>query len=127
MIPFVMLPASSSVTAGQALRNKCGPHLAEMWNSSLAESVGDDTADAAVVALDVSTPQGRRRKMVVSIGMNDLGTTPTQARLNVLADVNPQCRVLYTEMQRICCNPLFVLKVDTGDGRAALLQQPPPS
>jgi hypothetical protein len=33
---------------------------AEMWKSRLAESVGDDAADAVVVALDMSTLQGRR-------------------------------------------------------------------
>jgi hypothetical protein len=35
---------------------------AEMWNSRLAESIEDSTADAVVVALDLSTPQGLRRK-----------------------------------------------------------------
>jgi hypothetical protein len=73
-----------------------------MWTSRLAESVGDGAADAVVVALDMSTPQGRRRKKVVSVGINDEGTTPTRARLNVLADVRPQCRNRYTEMQRHC-------------------------
>jgi hypothetical protein len=34
----------------------------------------------------MSTPKGQRRKKVVSVGINDEGTTPTQARLNVLAD-----------------------------------------
>jgi hypothetical protein len=48
---------------------------AEMWNSRLAESVGDGAEDAVVVALDMSTPQGRRRKKVVSVGINDVGTT----------------------------------------------------
>jgi hypothetical protein len=55
---------------------------AEMKTSHLTESVGGGAADAVVVALDVSTPQGRRRKKVVSVGINDQGTTPTHARLN---------------------------------------------
>jgi hypothetical protein len=49
---------------------------AEMWTSRLAESVGDGVADAVVVALDMSTPQARRREMVLSVGINDVGTTP---------------------------------------------------
>jgi hypothetical protein len=63
-----------------------------MWNSRLAESVGDGAEDAVVVALDISTPQARRRKKVVSVGINYVGTTPTRTRLNVLADKSPQCR-----------------------------------
>jgi hypothetical protein len=53
-----------------------------MWNSRIAESFGDGAAVAVVVALGMSTPQGRRRKKVVSVGINDAGTTSTQARLN---------------------------------------------
>jgi hypothetical protein len=90
-----------------------------MWTSRLAESVGDGAADAVVVALDMSTPQGQRRKKVVSVGINDEGTTSTRARLNVLADVSPQGRNRYTEMQRICFAPFFIRKVDVGDGQAA--------
>jgi hypothetical protein len=52
--------------------------------------------------------------------MNDVGTTPSQARMNVFADVSPQFRNRYTEMQRTCCTPLCVLKVDTGDWLAAV-------
>jgi hypothetical protein len=59
-----------------------------MWNSRLAESVGDGATDAVVVALDMSTLQARRRKKVESVGINDVGTTPTRALLNVLADVS---------------------------------------
>jgi hypothetical protein len=81
---------------------------AEMRNLRLAECVGDGTTDAVVVALDMSTPQARRRKKVVSVGINDEGTTPTRVRMNVLADVSPQCWNRYTEMQRICCTPLCV-------------------
>jgi hypothetical protein len=73
-----------------------------------------------VVALDMYTPQARRRKKVVSVGINDIGTTPTRARLNVLADVSPQCRNRNTEMQRHCCTPLCVRKEDVGDGQAAV-------
>jgi hypothetical protein len=65
---------------------------ASMWTSRPAESVGDGAADAVVVALDMDIPQGRHRKKVESVGINDVGITPTQARLNVLADVSPQCR-----------------------------------
>jgi hypothetical protein len=36
---------------------------AEVWTSGFAESA----ADAVVVALDMSTPHGRRRKKVVSV------------------------------------------------------------
>jgi hypothetical protein len=36
----------------------------------------------------MSTRQGRRRKKVESVGINDVGTTPTRARFNVLADVS---------------------------------------
>jgi hypothetical protein len=70
---------------------------AEMWTSRLAESVGDGAADAVVVALDMFTLQGRRRKKASSVGINDEGTTPTHARLNVLANVSPQCRSQNTE------------------------------
>jgi hypothetical protein len=76
-----------------------------MWNSRLAESVGDGAAHAV-------PPQGWRRKTAVSVGINDVGTTPTRARLNVLADLSPQCRNRYTEMQRICCTPLCVTTID---------------
>jgi hypothetical protein len=62
---------------------------AEMWTSRLAESIGDGAADAVVVALDMSTLKGRRRKKVVSMGINEVGTTPTCARLNGLANVSP--------------------------------------
>jgi hypothetical protein len=48
---------------------------AEMWTSRLVESVGDGAADAVVVALYMSTPQGRRRKKVVSEGVIDERTT----------------------------------------------------
>jgi hypothetical protein len=91
-----------------------------MWNLRLAESVGDGATDVVVVALDKSTLQARRRKKVQSVGINDVGTTPTRARLSVLADVSPQCRNRYTEMQRICCTPLCVRKNDIGDGQAAV-------
>jgi hypothetical protein len=74
---------------------------------------------AVVVVLDMSTPQARRRKKVLSVGISDEETTPTQARLNVLADLSPQCRSRYTEMQRRCCTPLCVRKVDVGDGQGA--------
>jgi hypothetical protein len=37
---------------------------AAMWNSPLAESVGDGATDAVVVALDMSNPQYRRRKKI---------------------------------------------------------------
>jgi hypothetical protein len=52
---------------------------AAMWNLRLAESVGDGATDAVVVALDMPTPQARRRKMIVSVGINEVGTTPTRA------------------------------------------------
>jgi hypothetical protein len=90
----------------------CSP--AEMWTSRLAESVGDGAADAAVVALNISTPQGQRRKMAVSVGINDVGTAPTRARLNVLADVCSQCRNRNTEAQRHCCSPFRVRKATEG-------------
>jgi hypothetical protein len=48
-----------------------------MLTSRHAESIGDGAADFVVVALDVFTPQGRRRKKFVSVGINDEGTTPT--------------------------------------------------
>jgi hypothetical protein len=89
MIPFMLLIASSSITRGHAfwkvpLQERPVPP-AEMWTSRLAESAGDGAADAVVVALDMSTPQGQRRKKRVSVGINDEGTTPTRSRLNVLA------------------------------------------
>jgi hypothetical protein len=87
-----------------------------MWNLRLAESVGDGAADAVVVALDMSTPQARRRKKAVSVGINDVGTTPTRARSNVLADVSPQCRNRNTEAQCHCFTPLCLRKADVGDG-----------
>jgi hypothetical protein len=65
-----------------------------MWNLRLAESVGDGATDAVVVALDMSTRQGRRRKKFESVAINDVGTTPTHARLKVLADVLAQESVL---------------------------------
>jgi hypothetical protein len=52
-----------------------------MWNSRFPESVGDGAEDAVVVALDTSTPQDRRRKKVESVGINDLGTTPTRSTM----------------------------------------------
>jgi hypothetical protein len=55
---------------------------AEMWTSRLAESVGDGAADAVVVALGMSTPQGRRRKKVLSVNIDDEGTTPTSHLFN---------------------------------------------
>jgi hypothetical protein len=91
-----------------------------MWNLRLAESVGDGATDAVVVALDTSTLQARRCKKAVSVGINDVGTTPTRARFNVLADVSPQYRNRYAEMQRICCTLLCIRKVDIGDGQAAV-------
>jgi hypothetical protein len=72
-----------------------------MWDLRLAKSVGDGSTDAVVVALDMSTLQARRRKKIVSVRINDVGTTPTRARLKVRADVSPQCRNRDTEMQRI--------------------------
>jgi hypothetical protein len=39
----------------------------EMRTSRLAESIGDGAADAVVVALDMSTPKGWRRKKVLSV------------------------------------------------------------
>jgi hypothetical protein len=93
---------------------------AAMWTLRLVESVGDGAADAVVVALDISTRQARRRKKALSVGINEVGTTPTRARFNVLADVSPQCRNRDTEMQRRFCTPLFVRKVDIGDGQAAV-------
>jgi hypothetical protein len=44
---------------------------AEVWASRLAESVGFGAEDAVVVVLDMSTPQGRRRKKAMSVGIND--------------------------------------------------------
>jgi hypothetical protein len=96
---------------------------AAMWNSRLAESVGDSATDAVVVALDMSTPQARRRKAVVSVGINEVGTTPTRARLKVLADVSPQCRNRDTEMQRICCSRLCVRKVEIENGSFKFAKQ----
>jgi hypothetical protein len=55
----------------------------------------------------------------MSVGINDEGTTPTRARLNVLADVRSHCWNRYIEMQRRCCTILCVRKVDVRDGRAA--------
>jgi hypothetical protein len=69
-----------------------------MWNLRLGESVGYGATDAGVVALDMSTPQARRRKTVVSVGINNEGIIPTRARLNVLAEVSPQYRNRYTGM-----------------------------
>jgi hypothetical protein len=88
---------------------------AEMWTSRLAESAGYGAADAVVVALDESTPQGRRRKKVVSVGIYDEGTTLKGARLKVLADVSPQCRYRNTEAQCHCRTRFFVRKVDVGN------------
>jgi hypothetical protein len=48
---------------------------AAMWNLRLAKSVGDGATDAVVVALDMSTPQARRRKEFESVVINDVGTT----------------------------------------------------
>jgi hypothetical protein len=90
-----MFTESSSVIAGQALRKvpyKSGPCPRRDVKLRLAESTGDGATDAVVVALDMSTPRARRRKKIVSVGINDVGTTPTRARLNVFADVSPQCR-----------------------------------
>jgi hypothetical protein len=92
--------------AGQAFRKaplqvRSVP-FAEMWTSRLTAFVEDGAADAVVVALDMSNPQGQRPKKVVSVGINDVGTTPTRAQLKVLADVSPQCRNRHTEMQRSC-------------------------
>jgi hypothetical protein len=39
---------------------------AAMWNLRLAESVRNGATDAVVVALDMSTRQGRRRKKVLN-------------------------------------------------------------
>jgi fructose-specific phosphotransferase system component IIB len=79
---------------------------AEMWTSLLAESVGDGAADAVVVALDMSTPQARRRKETVSIEINDEWTTPTRSLVNMLADMSPQYQNRNTEMQRHYCTKL---------------------
>jgi hypothetical protein len=76
----------------------------------LAESVGDGATDAVVVALDMSTLQTRCRKKVESVGINEEIIT-TRARFNGLANVRPQCRNRYAEMQRSCCAPLCVRKV----------------
>jgi hypothetical protein len=64
---------------------------AEMQTSRLAESAGDGAADDIVIALDMSTPQGRRRKKAVSVGISNEGTAPKRSLLNVLANVSPQC------------------------------------
>jgi hypothetical protein len=90
---------------------RAGRAPAAMWNLCLAESVGDDATDAVVVALNLSALQARCRKKVESVGIDGVGTTPTQARLKVLADVSPQCRNRDTEMQRICCTPYVFLSV----------------
>jgi hypothetical protein len=58
---------------------RAGRAPSAMWNLRLAESVGDGAADAVVVALDTSIPQARRRKKVVSVCINDVGTTRTRA------------------------------------------------
>jgi hypothetical protein len=92
---------------------------AEMWTSRVAESVRDGAADAVVVALHMSIPQGRRSKKALSVGINDERTTPTHARLNKLADVSPQCKNRDSEMQRYCCILLCLRKEDDGDGQAA--------
>jgi hypothetical protein len=73
---------------------------AETRTSRLAKSVGDGAADAVVAALDMSTPQGRRRKQAVSVGINEKETSPKHIRMNGLANVSPQCRNRNTEMQR---------------------------
>jgi hypothetical protein len=80
MIAFITFRASLSVIAGQAprkvpLQERSVP--AAMWNLRLAESIGDGATDAVVVALVMSTRQGRRRKNIESVGINDVGTTPT--------------------------------------------------
>jgi hypothetical protein len=86
---------------------------------AFAESVRDGTADAVVVALDMSTPQGRRRKKAVSVGISDEVITSTHARLNGLANVSPLCRKRNTERQRHCYPPLCLRKASAGDGQAA--------
>jgi hypothetical protein len=84
----------------------------------LAESVGDGATVAVMVALDMSALQARRRKKVESVEIDGVGTTPTRARLNLLADVSPQCRNRDTKMQRICCTPLCVfVKLALGTGK----------
>jgi hypothetical protein len=52
-----------------------------MWTPRFAEFFGDGAADAVVVALDMSYPQGQRRKEAVSVGINDKdhpGAFPTE-------------------------------------------------
>jgi hypothetical protein len=44
---------------------------AALWNLRLAESVGEGASDAVVVALDMSSPQARRRKKLVSSFFHD--------------------------------------------------------
>jgi hypothetical protein len=90
-----------------------------VWTSRLAESAGNGAADTVVVALDTSTPQGRRRKKAVSVGINDEGTTLAHARLSMLANVSPQCRNRNIEIQRHCCIPLCLRTASAGDGQAA--------
>jgi hypothetical protein len=77
--------AISSVTRGKAFRKmpltSVALSRAEMWTSRLAEYVGDGAADAVVVSLDMSYPQGQRRKEAVSVGINDKdhpGACPTE-------------------------------------------------
>jgi hypothetical protein len=89
-----------------------------MWTSRLAKSVEDGAADAVVVALDLPTPQGRRRKKDVSVGINDEGTILTRTRQNVLADVSPQCWNRNTTAQCHCCTPFCVRKASVGNGQA---------
>jgi hypothetical protein len=87
--------AISSITRGKAFRKmilQVQAYPRRDDDIAPSESVGDGSADAVMVALDVSTPQARRRKKVVSVGINDEGVTPTRARLNVLAEIGPQYR-----------------------------------
>jgi hypothetical protein len=77
ILPFLFLIPGALTMATRA--------LAAMWNLRLAESVGNGATDAVVVTLDMPTLQARRRKKVVFVGINDVGTTPTRAQLNVLA------------------------------------------
>jgi hypothetical protein len=83
MIPFVISPriivSHCRTGAPEDALTSAVRTRAEMWNLRYAESVGDGAADTVVVALDMSTLQGRRRKKVLSLGINDVGTTPTRA------------------------------------------------
>jgi hypothetical protein len=88
----LILVSPSRKGAPEGVLTRAVPAPAAMWNLHLAKSVGDGATDTAVVALDMSTPQGRRRKKVLSVGINDVETTPTRARLNVLANMSPQRR-----------------------------------